>query len=1124
VSAIETYLRDLRTIHSTGQAVAETSYYGPLASLLNNIGKSLRPRVHAVVNLQNRGAGIPDGGLFSHDQLRADDDAAQVLRGGQVPSRGVLEVKGTSADVEQTAQSEQVKRYLARYGQVLVTNYRDFLPLTQGANGEITQLEPYHLAATEQDFWRTPLATLTAEHTGRFEDYLKRVMLQAAPLSDPKDVAWFLASYAREAKARLNRSDLPTLEGVRTSLEEALGVHFQAVQGEIFFRSTLIQTLFYGIFSAWVLWHKTAREGDRFDWRLAAYTLKVPVIRALFYRVADPERLETLDLVEVLTWTGDTLNRINRRAFFERFNEGAAVQYFYEPFLEAFDPDLRRQLGVWYTPPEIVRYMVERVDRSLRDELGVADGLADENVYVLDPCCGTGAYLVEVLARIETSLRERGDDALLGSDLKKAATTRVFGFELLPAPFVVAHLQMGLFLQNLGTPLSGRERAAVYLTNALTGWREGEQPRLDFPELAEERDTASSLKQKTKILVIIGNPPYNGFAGMAVEEERELSDAYRTTQRAPRPRGQGLNDLYIRFFRMAERQIVEQTGRGVVCFISNYSWLDGLSFTGMRERYLELFDSVYVDSLNGDRYRTGKLTPEGLPDPSVFSTSFNREGIQVGTAVATLTRTGPVTEPSRVFFRNLWGRDKLEQIATTDFEVLPEKYQQIEPVLEIGLPFAPTQVDVDYIAWPEFTELFPVYFSGVTTGRDEELIDIDKDQLVSRMTMYFDPNVSDQQIANNAPRLMEKTKRYNAIDVRRYLLARRFLPRNIVRYCYRPFDNRWLYWEPETKLLDEKRAEYFPHVFEGNIWLEFRQKQSKMAFDRGYVTSVLADNFGSGRSTFHPLYLKGNAGNLFESVVPNLSDQAKAYLAAVGAEPDGLFYHTVATVHAPAYRVENASALRQDWPRIPLPGSSKALSASVELGRIVATLLDTENGVSGVTTGSVRPELRGVGVVSVTGGGSINPEAGDLAVTNNWGYRNPRGAIMPGSGRVDSRPYTDAEMQGLEVGATALGMALEDVLAQLGPTTFDVYLNGRAYWRNVPERVWTYTIGGYQVVKKWLSYREEEVLGRALTVDEAREVMNMTRRIAALLLLIPKLDANYQSVNRAAYSWPRKSA
>ena len=126
---------------------------------------------------------------------------------------------------------------------------------------------------------------------------------------------------------------------------------------------------------------------------------------------------------------------------------------------------------------------------------------------------------------------------------------------------------------------------------------------MPFPELAEERDRSERVKQETPILVILGNPPYNGFAGMAVDEERELSDAYRTTNRVRPPEGQGLNDLYIRFFRMAERRITETTGRGVVCFISNYSWLDGLSFTGMRERYLEAFDAIRIDCLNGDKYK-----------------------------------------------------------------------------------------------------------------------------------------------------------------------------------------------------------------------------------------------------------------------------------------------------------------------------------------------------------------------------------------------------------------------------------------------------------------------------------------------------------------------------------------
>jgi len=194
----------------------------------------------------------------------------------------------------------------------------------------------------------------------------------------------------------------------------------------------------------------------------------------------------------------------------------------------------------------------------------------------------------------------------------------------------------------LGVPLSDeRERVGVYLTNALTGWNPLDPEKEKFvqlklaglPELQEERDAAEKVKRSKKILVVLGNPPYNSFAGMAVDEERELSNAYRTTKKAPKPQGQGLNDLYTRFFRMAERQIVEETGKGVVCFVSNYSYLDGLSFTGMRERYLEVFDDIWIDCLNGDKFATGKVTPTGEPDPSIFSTEWNREGIQVGTAI-----------------------------------------------------------------------------------------------------------------------------------------------------------------------------------------------------------------------------------------------------------------------------------------------------------------------------------------------------------------------------------------------------------------------------------------------------------------------------------------------------------
>ena len=227
--------------------------------------------------------------------------------------------------------------------------------------------------------------------------------------------------------------------------------------------------------------------------------------------------------------------------------------------------------------------MVARVDTVLREELDIADCLADPRVAVLDPCCWTGAYLVEVLNKIAATLAEKsgGVDALAAHEIKQAAMSRVYGFEILPAPFVISHLQIGMLLHRLGAPFAEEsdERAGVYLTNALTGWEPPTEPKqhLLFTEMEEERDKAQAVKQHAPILVILGNPPYNGFAGLAMDEERDLVEAYRSVKVVASPQGRGLSDLYVRFFRLAERRITEgPEGKGIVCFISNYSWLDGL--------------------------------------------------------------------------------------------------------------------------------------------------------------------------------------------------------------------------------------------------------------------------------------------------------------------------------------------------------------------------------------------------------------------------------------------------------------------------------------------------------------------------------------------------------------------
>ncbi len=348
------------------------------------------------------------------------------------------------ADLAVKQGSEQVRRYLAAYGLVLVTNYRDFVLLGRDRDDRPERREIFSFGCQDAAaFFALAQKPPRAEGLRkRFAEFLERVLLHQAPLARPEDVAFFLASYARDALARVDEhATLRAFSELRGALQEALGLRFEGPKGEHLFRSTLVQTLFYGLFSAWV---EVALDGKSdFDWRAAGWSLHVPFVDTLFQRIATPQYLKPLRLEEPLSWAAAALNRVDRAAFFARFEEQDAIRYFYEPFLAAFDPELRKQLGVWYTPREIVRYMVERVDQVLRGELGVVDGLADPNVWVLDPCCGTGAYLVEVLDRIARTLRDKGEDALLAEDLKQAATTRVAGFEIMPAPYVIAHWQVG---------------------------------------------------------------------------------------------------------------------------------------------------------------------------------------------------------------------------------------------------------------------------------------------------------------------------------------------------------------------------------------------------------------------------------------------------------------------------------------------------------------------------------------------------------------------------------------------------------------------------------------------------------------------------------------------------------
>jgi len=1155
MDAVEKYFSDLGATRATGAALVETSFYTPLANLLNEIGKELKPKVRCVMTLKNQGAGHPDGGLFTADQFpkRSDPEPPS----GTLPSRGAIEVKSTGDDAWVIADTDQVSKYWTKYRLVLVTNYRDFVLVGEDAEGESAILDSFRLAESEAEFWANVAhpRKFAKEKGALLYEFLKRTMMHSASLADPKDVAELLASYAKDARVSIESSDLPALQTVRAGLEEALGLKFEGEKGDHFFKSTLIQTLFYGTFSAWVLWsdRPKRKKGDKFDWRLTAYYLHVPMIRTLYDLIGTPTKLGALGLDRILDLVAATLNRVVHEEFFRKFQKEHAVQYFYEPFLQAFDPELRKDLGVWYTPQEIVEYMVRRVDTVLREELDIEDGLADERVYVLDPCCGTGAYLVEVLKQIKQTLADQGGDALSSHDLKKAAMERVFGFEILPAPFVISHLQIGLMLQDAGAPFEDKksERPAVYLTNALTGWKPPKEPKtgLLFPEMEEERDAAEKVKRETPILVVLGNPPYNAFAGVATTDEERLQvQEYKEGLNTPvKDGGWGikkfnLDDLYVRFFRLAEWRIAEKTCKGVVCYISNFSYLGDPSFVVMRKRFLDGFDKLWFDCMNGDSRETGKLTPEGDPDPSVFSTDQNREGIRVGTAIGLMVRKEARAKKKTVRFRHFWGVNKrMELLASLDQKKFDGQYDQADPNKSNRYSFKPLEVSKGYLSWPrlsDFCALNPL--QGMDEDRGFDLIGIDRDSLAKKMAAYFDRKTTWEFIKKDCPGLTRNSAGFVAQDVRNKILTlESFSKKNVVRYHLRPLDVRYCYYSSASNLWKRHRPDLWAQQSPDNSFLFCRP--SAVASPEGtpllFGTTLIARDALRGHAIAFPFLIldsndiegkevqQGTLG-FKQKVRANLSSEIRSFLANHGYnDPDKnhkaaslIWFHALAIGYSPAYLHENNDGIRKDWPRIPLPKEKKLLLASAELGRQIAALLDTETGVSGITKGAIRPEMKEMGGITKKDGKTLKPST-DLAISAGWGHGGDGKPTMPGRGKFEERGYTVDEKDAITTGAKALGLTEVEAFDRLGKTTFDIYLNDEVFWRNVPSGVWNYVIGGYQVIKKWLSYREEKLLGRALTPEEARYVTEMVRRIAAILLLEPELDENYKASRNNTFDW-----
>ena len=1093
-SKLRVYLRDMQQCRGSG-AAEETGRYSALKTLLDSVGAEMSPKVAAHGPLKDTGFGLPDFGLLTAEQLKRAARRGDSESRPEPPERGVIEVKALSHNLDKLIESEQTRRYLGGYGLVLATNYRAFALLQKDGDGALRVVERRELAASEAEFWEAPTSELLARAVSVCE-FLRRAMMHRAPISTAKELARWLASYAREAMRALEAQGADAVADLRASLENALDVKFDGDDGDHSFHSTLVQTLFYGLFAAWL-----GEESEKFRWQSAAFSRRVPLIAAMFSRVATGNRARDLGLESLLLAAEDTLNRATEKptvggAF-------GAIQHFYEPFLREFDKDLQKRMGVWYTPPEIVEYMVERVDRALREELQIPDGLADERVHLLDPCVGTGAFLAQALRRIRKTVDDAGGNGAQAA--KAAAMNRAHGFEILPASYVVAHWQIGALLADFGAELGDGERASVWLTNALTGWKKSEQIPIPMPELKNERELADGVKRDKPILVVLGNPPYNAFAGIAAGEESGLADEYKDGLISRwNIKKFNLDDLYIRFFRIAENCVLRNESGGLVCYISNYSYIDKPSFVVMRERLLAKFDKIWIDSLNGDSRATGKKTPAGDPDPSIFSTEMNPPGIRVGTAIGLFVRAPQNARKAQTKFRNFWGKSKREDIlaslrAKTASE-FDSRYSLASPKKENYYSFLPLKISGDYMRWPLLADLCESFFDGLDECRGGALMGFDREPLTARMRDYFNPEIKWADYQKSGAGLSKDASGFDAKKVREKALAQgAFSEANIARYTMRAFDNGHCYHTEIGSVWNRSRPDLWRQAIPKNLFL-LTGKGNAIANGNVpmFFTGCISDRSAFRSLARHFPFKLRECGQ----ERANLSKKTRAHLRRFGfADPDSdgasasaIWLHALAIGFSPRYMRENEDGLKIDWPRIPLSDSRKALERSALLGGELMRLLDSESPAAGIDSGDIALRLKIL----------ARQKGDDYAVKGNWGYLDSNGRVMPSIGKIVPRAWTPTELESLAGAENTLGAPL------------DIYLNDSTFWSGVPENAWKFRIGGYQVAKKWLSYREQSVLKRPLRAEEVRHFTATIRRLAAILLLAEDLDANYQTASQSS--------
>lgn len=973
---------------------------------------------------------------------------------------GYIETKDMPVDLDAALETKQLKRYMSGIDNLVLTNYSRFILIRNGESILNAQIfDPETLTDRKVALSEENISTLE-KLVDDFFDYKLPVIKSAEVLA--RELAKKCRMLKDLAKDQLDEDIKNERFGESTS---SVIEFYQLIRGLLpdigpdDCADAYAQTIAYGMFLGRYYQVTSSSENSKSVAPLTRSNAaelvpqSIGLIRKILHE-ADfmlPENLQWVvdEICHVLNVTdiASTLQDITERTGHRAEKERDAFLLFYEDFLAQYDPAKRKSRGVYYTPRQVVSFIVKSVEEILKTYFHKVEGFADESVTVLDPATGTGTFLNLVYLRTLLQLKNSGRGGLIDGKIHSHVLKHFFGFELLIPPYILAHLKLNRQLISWHAKLGTDERVQVFLTNSLEAPTSQAPKTLDafMREISHEGAAANDIKKKP-ILVILGNPPYSGVSANNYER-------INSTLREGHVRGDGTKDCgyysvdgkplaennpkwllddYVKFIRFAQRKI-DVSGEGVLAFITNHSYLDNPTFRGMRESLLSSFDKVFILNLHGNALKKERA-PDGTKDENVFD-------IKQGVAITIMVRNRSHRE-LRVFYADLFGLRDLKYSWLDHNTVLSASWQEIRPVKPFYF-LVPKNLSAEYESFWKVTDIFPEYSVGIATARDDLTIKWTPEE-VWRTVIDF--SSMDAEAARTAFHLGQDVRDWKVKLAQEDLVSSGPDKSKIVPVLYRPFDVRYTYYTgrsrgfhcmPRPEIMGQMLRRQPENLGLVTSRLTKGEKFAHVMITRNILEVISLSPKTSNNAFVFPLYLhRKDEKELWQSVY-NISEKLLQELSAaykVAVQPELVMYYVYATLHSAEYRSRYEENLQIDFPRIPF---AKALQAFEELAEIGKELVELH--LSEGAKLQTHTEFR-----------------------------------VSGTNKVEATNYDNDAIR----------------------------INTSQSFEGVPMSVWNYHVGGYRVLEKWLKSRK----GRVLSQKEIEWFMQLVEILKSSIELAKRID------------------